>query len=771
MQFNFNGHKRIFIFLAIFILSLTLFIAWGLLSHRRDALYLALNGPMSGESQSNGKSMVEGAQLCLNQINQQGGIHGRKIKLLIFDDQNNPDIAVEKARAIVEETQALAVLGHYSSSTSIKGGQVYQELGIPAISGSATADVITKDNDWYFRTIFTNRSQATFWANYVKRILNYDRASIIYNTDSYGTSLAEAFANTFSELGGKINIQEGFNDSAENPDEETQRVLTNLLQKAKYKPGIIFLATHGNEAEKFIVQMKRQGLKYPIIGADAIGDIVFGKRFNKYPEEQTIPGYFSDGIYATSPLIFDVASEKYQQFRHEYIEKYNKEPGWAAATYYDAALVAVEAIKLAEVEGEDISKERQKIRDYLGRISTREDAVKGVTGSLYFDPSGNVVKPVYVGLFEKQHFISALTQLQPVNDLRRIADLEQELKAERILLVNNKYMYKTNVVYTGIDINSVSNLDLKSKTYTADFYLWFRYKGEVDADNIEFTNYAVGRLDSGEKLELKEPIISENIEGVNYKVYRLKADFHSHFSFQDYPFDRQKLAIKFTHANLTRKNIIYVVDTVGIQGNSNQEILSSLKKAQAFNSIGDWEVKAVRFFQDILKNDSTLGNPYLLDSDFHIEYSRFNTAIDIKRNTVSFSLKNLLPLLLMVGVSYLLLFLPFEDISVEAISGVLLTVVFFHLALLEGLPEGIGYVVALDYAFYIIYVLIILEMLLVVVGKVQIYKLQSNSAQTSTLWSKNSFSYYPSLFWSIIYPQIWTFELTFNRVKPSYDEF
>ena len=186
MQFNFNSNKRIFIFLAIFILSLTLFIAWGVLSHRRDALYLALVGPMSGESQANGNSMVEGAQLCLNQINQQGGINGRKIKLLIFDDGNNPDIAVEKAREIVDSTQALAVLGHYSSSTSIQGGQVYEKLGIPAISGSATADVITKDNDWYFRTIFTNRSQATFWANYVKRILNYNQASIIYNTDSYG---------------------------------------------------------------------------------------------------------------------------------------------------------------------------------------------------------------------------------------------------------------------------------------------------------------------------------------------------------------------------------------------------------------------------------------------------------------------------------------------------------------------------------------------------------------------------------------------------------
>lgn len=58
----------------------------------------------------------------------------------------------------------------------------------------------------------------------------------------------------------------------------------------------------------------------------------------------------------------------------------------------------------------------------------------------------------------------------------------------------------------------------------------------------------------------------------------------------------------------------------------------------------------------------------------------------------------------------------FDYISVEAVSGTLLAIVFFHLSLLEGLPEGIGYVVALDYGFYVIYSLIALELLLVVIG-------------------------------------------------------
>ncbi|OAD22699.1 Extracellular ligand-binding receptor [Candidatus Thiomargarita nelsonii] len=66
---------------------------------------------MSGKSEANGKAMVQGIQLYLDQINQQGGIHGRPVELLIFDDQNQPELAKEVALKITKESQALAVIG------------------------------------------------------------------------------------------------------------------------------------------------------------------------------------------------------------------------------------------------------------------------------------------------------------------------------------------------------------------------------------------------------------------------------------------------------------------------------------------------------------------------------------------------------------------------------------------------------------------------------------------------------------------------------------
>ena len=708
--------NRSLIFGIAFLLSLFLFIGVGQFLQNRDAVYLAVAGP-TGEDNVSGREMVQGVQLYLDRINAAGGVNGKRVELLVFDDRNDPEVAQRKAREIVKSTPTLAVLGHLYSSTSIEAGKVYQQLGMPAISGSATADLVAKDNDWYFRVVFNNSLQASFIANYAQKILEQQRASIIYSDDSYGETLRDAFANTFTGLGGVIKNQWAIDANAADFDRQQRQIITDLSQ-SQDDPGIIFCATHNDDAIDLIVQMRRKELNYPLIGADSLGSVAFAQKFVEYAEEQAFPGHFTDGIYAVSPIIFDVANQEAQQFRNEYIKQYEQQPGWTAATYYDAAAIAIEAIKRVNVEDgkSSLTKQRSQVRDTLAKINTVEESIEGVTGNLYFDPDGNLNESVYIGTFNRQKFISAFTQLQLVEDVGIYGNLNEAIDEGEILLVDSRYMHRTNIVYTGIDINEIRNLDEKTSSYLVDFYLWFRFKGDIAADNIEFTNYGTDRMDSGDKLELDDPIESEIINGVTYRVYRVKADFKEKFRFNDYPFDRQQLAIRFRHSNLTRDNLIYVVDVVGMRDTVAREVVSNWQESKVFETISDWKVTAVNFFSDTLVNDSSLGNPRLFHADAELLYSRFNTVINIKRDTVSFTIKNLLPLLFFIGVSYLLLFLPFDFISVEAVSGTLLAIVFFHLSLLEGLPEGIGYVVALDYGFYIIYSLIGLELLLVVVG-------------------------------------------------------
>ena len=175
------------------------FLVWSL--QPPEWLYIAFVGPLSGADSGVGIEMTNAADLAIARVNDAGGIDGRQIALLRYDDQGNPEVAREQAAAIVADERPLLVLGHRSSAPSIAAGEVYREAGMPAISGSATADALTVDNPWYFRTIFTNSFQGTLLAPYVRSTLGHDTASVITTTRPYEQSLSTAFTEAFSNPG------------------------------------------------------------------------------------------------------------------------------------------------------------------------------------------------------------------------------------------------------------------------------------------------------------------------------------------------------------------------------------------------------------------------------------------------------------------------------------------------------------------------------------------------------------------------------------------
>lgn len=83
------------------------------------------------------------------------------------------------------------------------------------------------------------------------------------------------------------------------------------------------------------------------------------------------------------------------------------------ATHYDAAAIAVEAIKRAK-PGADLAQNRERIRSQLKTFSNIETAYKGVTGRIYFDEHGNAIKPFPFGVYLQSKLISAPIQFKPI---------------------------------------------------------------------------------------------------------------------------------------------------------------------------------------------------------------------------------------------------------------------------------------------------------------------------------------------------------------------
>jgi len=283
-----------------------------------------------------------------------------------------------------------------------------------------------------------------------------------------------------------------------------------------------------------------------------------------------------------------------------------------------------------------------------------------------------------------------------VSNLQNIENLLQKVLDNQIIEVNGKFLSLARVVYAGIDFNEISEINFMKSIYTADFFIWFRFKGNFDDDNIEFVNM----LHSN---PLGKPISEQYLpdEDLTIRAYRIKTQFKAEFDFHDYPQDKQILPIYFRHQVLTREKLIYVVDVQGM--NLNQFESESFKaETKKFFSVGGWDINKVLFFQNAHQNDSTLGLPNLFNQQQRIEFSQFNTLISIERHVVAFVLKTLLPVLFLIMLGYSSFFMKAFPQKLALGVNMILAASLFHLKLSSDLPN-IDYIILIEYFFYLIY--------------------------------------------------------------------
>lgn len=255
--------------------------------------------------------------------------------------------------------------------------------------------------------------------------------------------------------------------------------------------------------------------------------------------------------------------------------------------------------------------------------------MEGVTGFNYFDKNRDAQKPVTLGVYKHKHSVSALTQLQIVRNPTEIAHFEQAPLNKQVLKINDKYMYKTNVVYVGLDIIEISDINIKELQFNLEFKLWFRFAGDFNPQDIEFLN-AVDRIDIIR--QLKKSCQSKKVKDIIYNVCRIKSRFRADFIDKFYAYKQHIVGVKFRHRTLSRNHLIYVTDILGI-GLINQK--NSVEKRLIENKVLSpteaWKINRVWFFPNIIKEYSAGDPEYLNKLEGIVEYSQFNAVIQIKK--------------------------------------------------------------------------------------------------------------------------------------------
>jgi branched-chain amino acid transport system substrate-binding protein len=590
---------------------------------------IAVVGPMSGKSAIMGKSIVQAVQLFLDGMKQKVDDDFPSIAIDIFDDQNSAQKAELIAKNIARQNVHVAVIGHFYSSCSIRAGRIYKKFGIPAISPASTNVNVTKDNPWYFRTIFNDNLQSRFLAIYAREVFHATSVSIIREDLEYGQYLADIFMKKAKEIGIRVNHVWSYEVESTDLDKRLEAIVNNLERKRNV--GLIFLAGHSTEGSKIIQMIKDRKLNHTIIMPDSFASAAFQNSFDELSKERETPGFYTNGLYVTTPLIMDTANEKGQQFVENFIATFHQKPGWHASFAYDTAMILYNAIEECNIQGDpgNIINERIAIRDWLKKLNSVDIAIEGVTGFNYFNEFGDAQKPVSIGIYKNKNIVSSLTQLQIVNNMMDIDDIETELRNKRLLYIDDQYMYLTKVVYTGIQLNKIEKLDIKSMTADIDFFLWFRFQGKFESQNFEFAN-AVGDLN------IEGPICRKNRDGIQHHLYKISGRFSLDAFDDSPPFGRHIVGFHFRHKQLTRNNLIFVVDVLGMGDELEKSSKNSSKMKQLLNPSSKWCVDKFVCFQDTAEI-STLGIPeYLNLKNGVVKFSRFNLGVLVKKSQFNF---------------------------------------------------------------------------------------------------------------------------------------
>ena len=368
----------------------------------QQELRVGVAGPFTGNAAAFGEMIKYGAKLKEKEVNDAGGINGRKLTLVFGDDAGTEKEAKLVATRFATDRRILAVVGHFNSACSLAGKGIYAENGVVELSPGSTNVSVCEGSDWTFRNLYRDDFQGAFIAKYIKYVLtDFESVGVLFDNDDYGRGLKDSFTASAAEVGLNVVAVEAYD--RDNTDFKAQ--LTSIKAKA---PDIIFISGLYGQAGLIAKQARESGITAQFFGADGIDNTDY----------LTIAEAAANGTYLTTPFLFGSGGEAEDQVAKAFEAEFGVPPDTWAALTYDALGMIVEALEKTYDPDADLAVNRKAIRDHLASLDTPEEGYTGITGLTYFDKNGDTVnKPAYVKVVEAGAFTTAPKQLLDLESL------------------------------------------------------------------------------------------------------------------------------------------------------------------------------------------------------------------------------------------------------------------------------------------------------------------------------------------------------------------
>lgn len=335
-----------------------------------DTILVGEVGSLTGSEATFGISTRNAIELAIKEANAAGGVKGRKIEVRVYDNQSKPEEAANAATRLINQDQVLLILGEVASTNSIAMATKAQPAKVPMISNASTNPKVTEIGDYIFRVCFIDPFQGYVMAKFAHDNLKFTKVAVLRDLGSdYSQGLADVFERKFTEMGGKIVAGETYTKGS--TDFRSQ-----LTAIKRSQPDGIYIPGYYNDIGLIARQARELGITAKLMGGD-------GWDSEKLFE---LGGAAVEGSYFSNHYSPDDPNPRIQKFIADYKAAYGAVPDALAALGYDAALVAVDAMKRAT------SLDRAAVRDAIA--ATKH--FPGVTGTITLDDKRNATKPAVV---------------------------------------------------------------------------------------------------------------------------------------------------------------------------------------------------------------------------------------------------------------------------------------------------------------------------------------------------------------------------------------
>ena len=343
----------------------------GVASAQEQVVKIGHVAPVSGAQAHYGKDNENGARMAIEELNAQGvTIGGKKIKfeLVAEDDAADPKQGTAAAQKLCDAKVA-GVVGHLNSGTTIPASKVYNDCGIPHVTGAATNPNLTKPGyKTTFRIIANDNALGAGLAFYAADTLKLKTVAIVDDRTAYGQGVADVFKKTAAAKGMKVVDEQFTTDKAT----DFMAILTAIKSK---NPDAIFFGGMDPQAGPMLRQMEQLGMgnvKY--FGGDGVCTSEIAK--------------LAAGAKTLANVVCAEGGSSLDKmpggkaWKAKYDAKYPNQFQVYSPYTYDATFLLVDAMKRAN--------------SWDPKVYTPEllkANFKGVTSTIQFEPNGEMKNP------------------------------------------------------------------------------------------------------------------------------------------------------------------------------------------------------------------------------------------------------------------------------------------------------------------------------------------------------------------------------------------